>query len=258
MLILLKKHNKHNNIYLSYIYIAIFMKNTKAFYRQKEIITELKELKDFIEKNANEPIKIIKKLKKLVYGFDKENTTSNHRAETMRRMIWLCDKYLTDKQWYFLLMNEEMETLFDDFTKYFISTLMSLSVEEMCDILWTYGLLGYRPLKLIEPIVRKMDRILLAHKKKNFGYESSKNRNKNKSELEEEIDIEKEYKEVDNEFDAEELRVYGYIRGKLKLPFKPYQLSDIVYSYGNLRIESGGIVKLLESMIIDHFEHNNR
>ena len=172
----------------------------------------------------------------------------------MRRIIWLCEKYLTDKQWYNLLMEEEMETLFDDLTSYFITCLPSLTVEELCDILWVYGTLGYRPIKLIQPIVSKFDRILKRHKKHNFGYKSN---NENDRENEE-INTEKEYNNLGDTFEDQDARVYGYVRGQLKLPFKSYQLSDIVYSYGNLRIESGNIVTLLEAMILDHFEHNNR
>ena len=54
------------------------MKNSKAYHRQKEIVEELKELKEFIEQNAEEPLNIIKKLKRSVYGFDPNKTTAFH------------------------------------------------------------------------------------------------------------------------------------------------------------------------------------
>lgn len=157
-----------------------------------------------------------------------------HRCESMRRIIWLCTKYLSDEQWYDLSISDEIEKLFIELTNYFIEGIEWFSIEELCDILWVYATLGFRPSKLMTKIVGKIDRALLKHKNNYFGYNIKKD-------------------DFINDDKKNMAETFGYIPGSLSLPFKHNEFADIIYSFGCLRIECGNIISLLDAIILEHY-----
>lgn len=225
-----EQHNRAESI--------IHRRTEEEYNRQQAILNELQDLKQFIEENGDNPIALVNKLKSEVYGFDASKTTALHRCESMRRMLWLCTKYLSDNQWFDVSASSEIEHLFIGFSDLFLDSIQFLSVEEVCDILWTYAVLGLRPSKLITRIVSKIDRVLLQHKKDYFGYEQS---------------VKSKAKSEDADTMRDKAESFGYVPGSLQLPFKHNEFADIMYAFGCLRIESGNLISLLDAIMSEHY-----
>lgn len=256
--------------------------------RRQEIVQELRDLKTFIESNRNNFVAINEKIRNNVFNFDKnfENglTTALHDAESMRRSIWMLEKFLNDSEK--LLYKTDSNTLstFDDITKYFVSKLKcnpnSLSMEQMCDILWVFATLGYRPSVLVTPILKKIDKIFLNYNdrlanyyqvSKKFSQEERKRREKQNdymkmttSDYNSDNSDTSSNASDDNSDNSntgkwwQDFEHYGYVPGELQLPMKSNEFSDLMYAFGALRIENNHIIRLFEAMIFEHFMYNNR
>lgn len=197
----------------------------------------MREIKSFIEQNSNEPEILCNYIHTQYFTFNPSTSSSLHRYESIRRIIWLCKKSLTDEQWYNLLTSQHLISIFSEIChEIYEISFNFMTVQEMSDILWIFSELSLRPSSLVSMIVNKLDRIFNIHKEQHFGYKTNGNK------IKEEADM----------------NVIGYVSGHLQLPFASNEFSDILKSFGELRIECGNLIQLLDAIIREHYEFNNR
>ncbi|ETN97346.1 hypothetical protein RFI_40187 [Reticulomyxa filosa] len=241
----------------------IHKKQEKQWIRQQEILNELKNIKAFIESNRNNSVAIMSKIKSEIYSFDPIKSTASHKtnntttgAEVLRRYVWLCQKYLNDENWHNLVTSDHtlatMENLFDFLHK----NAGGLTTEEVCDLLWTLATLGYRPFQLVQSLVSFVDRCFRRYY---MRYENVNEFNEpilpeNKSPDQDILQRLVVWRQMDEDNSGENNDKSRIV----ELPVRPNEFADIVFAYGQLRVQSGAVIKMLYKIVDEHFSKNNR
>eukprot|EP00494_Astrolonche_serrata_P030062 UN30329 len=124
----------------------------------ENLVDEMKALKQLIIDNANSPAHLCRIIRKETFNFDNKGSGMNE-PESMRRICWLVDKYLTVRELHNFKLAPVTLAMFEDLSEYFLQTNRGRGIQEYADILWTLATFGCRPAKLCIRIIKHMDKM---------------------------------------------------------------------------------------------------
>lgn len=129
-----------------------------VFGTPQSLMEEMVQMKERILEAAGDP-EAINAIIKEEMSMTREGSSAVNTSEAVRRPIWLCEKYLNEQNRYGWRTHETTVEMMDNMAGYFHMSHGVLSPQEIADVLWVMATMGCRPLRLLQALCGRIEKM---------------------------------------------------------------------------------------------------